>query len=104
MPRSLEGLLLFAVVVPLVAVGVGMILNWLGILNERMKKRHNVILHLVSGGSYIIFGVVALLVGAKTWFPTFFFVMGTWWVVYGLYLQRVWRERLDEPVGLNWPP
>ncbi len=99
MPHSLRGLLLFALIVPLVAVGMAYFLNWLGIRNERMKKRQNIILHLVMGGFYILSGVVALVVGAETWFPAFFFIMGTWWVVYGLWLRRTWRERLDEPVG-----
>ena len=104
MPHSLGGLLLLALIVPLVAVGMAYVLHRLGILNERMKKRHNIVLHLVAGGLYIVSGVVALVIGVQAWFPVFFFIMGTWWVVYGLWLRRAWRERVEEPVGSSGPP
>ncbi|HHQ47804.1 MAG TPA: hypothetical protein ENK19_02865 [Acidobacteria bacterium] len=104
MPHSMEGLLIVAIVVPLVAVGVAYVLNWLGMLNERMRKRHNIILHIVMGGIYIVSGAVTVLAGVETWFPAYFLIMGTWWVVYGLWLRRTWRDHLDEPVGSDGLP
>jgi len=103
-PHSLEGLLILALLLPLAVVGVALAFNWTMVRSQRIKRRNQVVLFVVLGAVYGVFGVVELTAGARHLHGILFLILGVGWVVYALWQRRSWREDLDEPVGTGMLP
>ena len=103
MSRSMVVLSALAIAVPMAAVAGAWFLDRLLALNERVERRKRIVGYAVLGAVYAALGIVAISTGGRIHGVTFL-IIGIFWVVYALWLRRVWRDSLDEPVGPDGPP
>lgn len=98
MPHSFKGLLIVAVLVPLLAVVAAFAFNWWTTRVQHMTRRNRVMLFVVLGGVFLVLGLLALVAGGGARQGLEFLVVGILLLVHGLRLRRAWRESLDEPI------